>query len=124
MSRRALEKKADERQFIALKQHLKSRVSLETGIAEDRLEVHHVNRKYTGGDNDRTNLTVLSLPDHAYDHYLSSIAPEPELNVRAELWSAKQVIPRMTLEEFDEFMYKVLNLGAEMAGGGSLNREI
>lgn len=71
------------------------------------IEVDHIIPKYAGGSTEETNAQGLTLPEHAYKHFIASHDPPPGQNTDAEWMGTRHIIARMKLNEFTDFLEKV-----------------
>lgn len=68
-----------------------------------RRETHHKKPRYKGGGNEPENLTRVTLPEHALEHFRNATTAEDSDTASAEYWSVRKIVQRMLPEELSEF---------------------
>lgn len=68
------------------------------------LEVDHIVPRHLGGSSESSNAKALTKSEHAGKHIFGALYPEPEQNPAAEWLGARQVIARMDIDEFVDFV--------------------
>jgi len=68
------------------------------------VEVDHIIPRYMGGEPELENSQALLKYEHALKHVISTYFPELEQKPDSEWFGARQVISRLTKEEFGQFL--------------------
>jgi hypothetical protein len=87
------------------------------------IEVDHILPKYAGGSLDESNAQGLTLPEHAFKHFVDAHDTPPKQNGEVEWIATKHIIQRMKLDEFTDFLTKVEPMMPELRLDLQLKRE-
>lgn len=68
------------------------------------LEVDHIVPRYANGTSIESNAEALSRSEHLGKHVLGALYPEPEQNPQSEWFGARQIMARMDIDEFVDFV--------------------
>lgn len=91
-----------------IKLRAKDRRYKEDGIPRDvTLEIDHTIPKHLGGSGDEDNAVAVTLAEHGLKHFLGAFFGELEQIPEAEWMGARQVIARMSREDFSKFLAHV-----------------
>lgn len=69
----------------------------------ERTEKHHVEPLYRNGSNDPSNLTRVSLPDHASLHFLEAMDGMTPKDRSANFGAVRLIVHRMDAEDLAKF---------------------
>lgn len=70
---------------------------------KSKLEIHHINPVYRGGESTLDNGEAVTRPEHAYEHWKEAMNSCNREDRDANYWAVKKIIQRMTPEELKEF---------------------
>ena len=72
-------------------------------VTNQRLEIHHKNPHFMGGNGDRWNLMPVTLPEHALEHLADALTSETRKEAAGHFAAVSLIVRRMSIEEKREF---------------------
>jgi hypothetical protein len=84
--------------------------SEETGIPVERLEAHHIKPLNLGGTDDMANCSIVSLPEHALEHYVIGMSRRGKAH-NQNMMAVRTIVGRMTEPELETFNGMIRDLG-------------
>ena len=88
---------------ISLKRKIKFNQRPE--IPEDRLQIAHIESVFRGGTNDESNLTALTLIEHAFQHFQDACYSREWEMSRKDWYAVRTIVAKMSPSERKIFSY-------------------